>query len=352
MAREYRRAFLRFILAFSASLAVSSAFILGGKENPLAVWTVLLQGALSGQANVITTLRWSTPYILTGLAACIALRAGMFNLGVDGCIYIGGLASALVGAYVKGVSRPTHVTLALLAAMLAGAIWVAGPALLRAYRGISEVVTSWMFSYMGILLAYYLVAEKFQDPTELAQAAQQVRTPYVADTAKLSQLVPPYQLNSSLIIALVLVVLTYVFFSRTKMGYEFNMTGLMEAFAKYGGIKTTSIQLISMLISGAIGGLAGASEVLGVHYRYIHGFSNELGSTGILIAIMGRLHPVGVLASALFMGVLQAGVRAVQRTSNVSLDTVLIMISMVVIFITAEGLYEMFRLKEKAGEGE
>jgi simple sugar transport system permease protein len=340
------------LIAFSVALILSSIFILFTGENPLMAYVQLLRGAFVGKRNFITTLRWSVPYIITGIAAAISFKAGIFNMGIEGCVYLGGLTAALVGTYIKGLPAVLHISLALLAAMLIGSLWLYIPAKLRAYRGVNEVITTWMLSYIAILLCQFLVAQVFQDPNDLAQAAQQVRTPYVQATAKLAQIIPPYQLNTSLFIAIGLVIIFYIFSSKMTFGYEHTMTGLAPDFAQYGGVDIAKVRFYSIIISGAVGALAGATEILGVHYRYIHGFSNDLGPSGILVALMGRLNPIGIPFSGIFMGAMQNGARGMARTSNVSLDTVRIIISVVVICITAEGLYELLKIKSKVREGE
>jgi simple sugar transport system permease protein len=352
MQKEFRQSVLRLLIAFIVALIVSSIFILFTGENPINAYVKLLQGAFVGKLNIITTLRWSVPYIITGIAAAISFKAGMFNLGIDGCVYLGGLTAALVGTYVVGLPAFLHIPLAILAAMLVGMLWLYLPARLKAYHGVNEVITTWMLSYTAILLCQFLVGEVFQDPNDMSQAAQQVRTPYIQATAKLAKLINPYQLNASLFIAIGLAVLFFIFSNKTKYGYEHAITGLAPEFARYGGVDVPKTRFYSIILSGAVGALAGACEVLGVHYRYIHGFSNELGSSGILVALMGRLNPLGIPFSGIFMGAMQNGARGMARTSNVSLDTVRIIIATVVICITAEGLYELLRVKTKVREGE
>ncbi|SKC47043.1 ABC transporter permease [Maledivibacter halophilus] len=352
MRKELRESLLRLLIAFGVALIVSSVFILSTGENPLLAYIQLLKGAFVGKLNIVTTLRWSVPYIITGVAAAIAFRAGMFNLGIDGCVYLGGLTAALIGTYVKGLPLLLHILLAVFAAMFVGALWLYIPAKLRAYHGVNEVITTWMLSYTAILLCQFLVGEIFQDPNDLSQAAQQVRTSYIQETAKLSQLFPPYQLNASIFIAIGLIILFYIFVKRTTHGYEHTIVGEAPDFAQYGGVDVAKTRFYSIVVSGAVGALAGATEILGVHYRYIHGFSNELGSSGILVALMGRLNPLGIPLSGIFMGAMQNGARGMSRTSNVSLDTVRIMIAVVVICITADGLYELLKVKSKVREEE
>lgn len=352
MKKEIVQSVMRLMIALIIGLIVSSIFILCAGENPFEAYQAMLKGAFVGKLNLLTTLRWSVPYILAGLASAIAIRAGMFNMGLEGCIYLGGLAAGIAGAYIEGLPAILHIAVCLLAAMAVGAVWMYIPSRLKACHGVNEVIMTWMMSYIAVLLCQFLASEVFQKKEDITSAVQQVRTPEILESAKLSQLIPPYQLNTSFLIAIGLCVLYYLFANRTTTGYEQKMLGTAPAFAEYGGVKVKRIQFYSLLLSGALGAVTGALEVLGVHYRYVHGFALDMGSNGILVSLMGRLNPFGVPVAGVFMGAVQNGARAMSRNTDVSLDTVRILISVVVICITAEGLYEMLRIKKKMREGD
>lgn len=273
-------------------------------------------------------------------------------MGLEGCIYLGGLTAALVGTYLSNLPHFLHVVVCVGAAMLVGALWLYIPAKLKAYYGVNEVIMTWMLSYIAILLCQFLVSEVFQDPADLTSAPQQVRTPYIQDSAVLPQIVPPYQLNAALYIAVGVVLLFFVFSVYTKYGYEHKMLGLSKEFCRYGGVNIEKMQFWALIMSGAVGALAGATEILGVHHRYIHGFSMDMGGNGVLVGLMGRLNPIGVPIAGLFMGAIQNGARAMTRMSNVSLDTVRILIAVIVICITAEGLFELLKIKKMQREGD
>lgn len=352
MKSELKQSFFRLAVALVIGLTVSGVFIFLAGENPFTAYSALLSGAVAGKLNILTTLRWSVPYMLSGVASAVAIRAGIFNMGLEGCIYLGGLAAGLVGAFVTGLPPVLHVGLCLLAAMLVGMIWLCVPAWLKAYHGVNEVIMTWMLSYIAVLVCQFLAAEVFQRPEDVTSAVQQVRTPEILASAKLPQLVPPYQLNAGIFLALLVCAAYFLFCSRMKAGYEHNMVGLAPKFAEYGGINVARTRFYSLVCSGAVGALAGAVEVLGIHYRYVHGFALDMGANGIMVSLMGRLNPVGVPVAGLFMGAIQNGARAMSRATNVSLDTVRILISIIVICITAEGLYEFLRIKKKMREGD
>ena len=351
MNKQWVQALLRLAVSFAIGLLISSIFILAVGENPLAAYQALLLGAFSGTLNLFTTLRWTVPYIIAGVAAAVSFRAGLFNMGLEGCIYCGALTAGLLGM-IKGLPSAVHIPLCMFGAFAVGAIWMLIPAYLKACRGVSEVIITWMQSYAITLFCSFLVTEYFQRPEDITSAAQQVRTPEIEPSARLSVLKDPYKLNTSLLIALALVVLFYIFTRHTKGGYEHRMLGISERFAVYGGIKTRKIQFLSLVVSGGIAAIAGASETMGVNGQYIHGFSTEMGSNGILVALMGRLSPVGILFSSLFMGAIQGGARAMVRNTGVSAYTMRIMIGIIVICITADGLFEILHIKKQQRGGD
>ena len=352
MKRKFIESFASLLLALLIGFLVSAIFIIAIGVNPFVAYRELLKGAFWGKVNIIITLRWTIPYLVVGLASAVAIKAGVFNMGLDGCIYLGALSAALVGAYITGLPSIIHILLCLVVSMIVGIIWTFIPAWLKAYHNINEVIITWMLSYIAILLCQYLVTNYFQRSEDIIQAVQQVRTPPILDSAKLKQIVKPYQLSSGLYIALFAALCFYIFYNKTIKGYEHTMTGLSPKFAEYAGINVKKIQFTALLSSGAIAGLAGAIEVLGVHYRYIHGFSSNMGANGIMVSLMGRLSPIGISIASLFMGGIQNGARAMARETNVSLDTMQIFIAVIVICITAEGLYEILKIKPKMREGD
>ncbi|MHC1770371.1 MAG: ABC transporter permease [Flexilinea sp.] len=342
---------MRLLIALLIGLIISSIFILAVGENPIKAYSALISGAWSSRLNFFTTLRWTVPYIIAGIAAAVSFRAGLFNMGLEGCIYVGALVAALLGT-IKGLSPIVHVPLCIGGAIISGMILMLVPAWLKAKYGTNEVIITWMISYASVLLCSYLVTEYFQKPEDIAQAAQQVRTPFIETSAALTPLLKPYKLNTSFYIAIILVIAFFVFTKFTRYGYEHRMMGLSYNFAVYGGVKTKSIQFWSLLISGGIAAIVGAAESLGINGQYIHGFSTSMGPNGIMVALMGRLNPIGVTLSSLFMGAIQSGARVMVRATDVSVYTMNIMISIIVICITADGLFELLRIKKKQRQGD
>ena len=351
MNKPWVQSILRLLIAFAVGLIISSIFILAVGENPIEAYIALLSGAFGSNLSIFTTLRWTVPYIIVGVAAAVSFKAGLFNMGLEGCVYAGALVAGLLGT-MKGMSAVVHIPLCILGAVAVGMLWMWVPAFLKSRFGTSEVIITWMQRYAMVLLCSFLVTSYFQRPEDVMSAAQQVRTPFIEASATLNPIVQPYKLNSSLYIAIVLVVLFYVFTKYTKRGYEHRMMGLSYDFSVYGGVNTKDIQFWALLISGGIAAIAGAAETMGVNGQYIHGFSTSMGPNGIMVALMGRLNPVGIAAASLFMGAIQSGARAMVRATDVSVYTMNIMISIIVICITADGLYELLRIKKRQREGD
>lgn len=350
MKKQWLDSILRILFVLFIGLFVSGIFILVAGESPIVAYKAMFKGAFVGKGNIVTTIRWSIPYIVAGIASAMAIRVGLFNMGLEGCIYLGGFSAAIAGAYIQGLPTFLHILVCILIAMIVGALWVTIPAILKAYFNVNEVIFTWMLSYIALLLCEYL-ANKFQRPEDVISAVQQIRTPEILESAKLFKLFEQYQLSAGIFIVILLIVVYYLFANRSKKGYEHKIIGLAPGFAEYGGVDIRKMQMYSLIISGAIGALAGAIEVLGVHNRYIHGFAKDMGSNGVMVSLMGRLSPVGIPISGVFMGAIQNGSRAMARETGVSLDTVRILISVIIITVTADGLYNLvFKRKKTSTE--
>ncbi len=290
------------------------------------------------------SLMLSTPYIFAGLAVALGFRGGLFNIGGEGQIFVGGLAAAYIGYAVKGLPFIIHLPLALLAAILAGAVWGAIPGFLKARFGAHEVINTIMMNYIAFRLADYLLQGPMARPDRLPI------TPYVLPSAQLPTLLPsPVRVHVGLFIALFIAWLVYWFLWKTPKGFEIRMVGANPRGARYAGIRIAVITVITMAISGALAGLAGANQVLGVEHRMVRAFSSGYGFDSIALALLGNSHPVGVVLASLLFGFLRGGAAQMQAQTGVPIEIIKIIQGLIIIFVAApEIIRTLYRVKAKA----
>jgi ABC-type uncharacterized transport system permease subunit len=324
------------ILAVLLAMVVGSGFILTVGESPFAAYRVLLQESFGSMRGFATTLQRATPLMFTGLAVAFAFRAGLFNIGAEGQLYIGAFAAAWVGFTFTNLPKFIHLPFAILASMVGGAIWAAVSGLLKAKFGIHEVINSIMMNYIAYFLTDWLVTGPFQGSTMIPE------TKRVAASATLSRLMPPTRLTTALYVALLAAAIVYFIMWRTKLGYEIRAVGLNPTAAEYGGISVARITVAAMAISGALAGLAGMEQILGLNNRFIQRFSPDLGFMGVAVALLGKNHPVGIVLAAVLFGALQTGAAAMDRLTSVPRELITILQGVIIFFIAAEYLFSRF----------
>jgi len=313
-AASRRQAWLRGIaplLALLLAFAVGALFIAAIGENPLEIYGLMLQGTLGSGYGIGQTLFKATPLVFTGLAVALGFRAGLFNIGVEGQLYLGAFAAAMTGTALAHLPAIALLPLCVLAAALAGALWAAIPGALKARFGAHEVINTIMLNFIAFALVSFLGRWVFQTAT--------VRTAEIGPGAmlpRLSDFVPALRgspANLSLAIGLVVAALTGVLLFRTRLGYELRAVGLNAPAAEYGGVRLGRAELVAMILSGAIAGLGGTNFVLGYKHFFELGFSGGVGFLGIAVALVGRNHPVGIVLAALVFGVLSHGGLAINQ---------------------------------------
>jgi simple sugar transport system permease protein len=319
------------ILAVVVALLIGAVVIIVSGHNPWEAYTALAEGALGSRRGRAETLVYAAPLLLGGLAFAVAARAGMFNIGIEGQLVMGGFAAALVGASDWGFSQPVHIALALIAAIIAGGIWGAIPGALKAFTGAHEVITTIMLNYLAFRLITYLV-QKHEDRLPVDPQVQ--GTERVLDTARLPILLDKTRLHSGVLIALVAALLIWFVLFKTTFGYKIRTVGLSQGASRYGGIHWGLTVTLAMAVAGALAGLAGAGESLGLHGRH-SATPPGLGFTAIAVGLVGRNHPIGVVFSALLFGLLSAGAPAMQASAGVSREIVLVLQGLVILAVAA-----------------
>src|SRR5437870_5369787 len=289
---------------FLIALLVGAVVLFASGRDAIGTYWLLAQQSLGGTTQIANTLVAATPVLLTGLATAVAFRSGIFNVGVEGSLYVGAFAAAWAGFTLRGLPGPLLIVVAVILAGTAGALWAIVPGVLRARWRVDEVVTTLMLNYVAILLTSWLVNYYFLAP-DIANSM----SPLIATQARLSSLLPPSQLTIAFVVALLITLLYAYLFDRTRVGYELRMVGLNPRFARAVGIDLAGAVIIAFVISGILGGVAGGFQILGVNYRFIDHFSPGYGFTGIAVALLGRGHPVEIVLAALFFGALCRGDR-------------------------------------------
>ncbi|MGB9767795.1 MULTISPECIES: ABC transporter permease [Dictyoglomus] len=297
-----------FIALFFGGIII---YLLG--HNPIETYKEVINFALGNPNGWGYVLFNATSFIFAGLAVAVAFKAGLFNIGAEGQILVGGFVSAIAGLYIAPLFPPfLHLFITLLFAAIGGALWAFIPAILKAKLGAHEVINTIMMNWIGYALTNYLVINTFREKGVVYPLPQTAKLPASATLPKLFALfqkvginIPESNpLNSSLIFAVLAVLFTYYLLWRTKLGYEIRALGLNPHASENAGISSQKIIFVSMLISGALAGLASINDVLGYRYRFLDNFTHGMGFTGIAVALLGKNHPAGIVFSAFLFGAL------------------------------------------------
>jgi ABC-type uncharacterized transport system permease subunit len=325
-------------------LAVIMALILGGITMLAtgvgfatigSAFAALFSGSLGSVQAVSETLTAATPLTLAGLGIALGFRAGLFNIGAEGQLLVGGMAAVIVGFSLPGLPLVIHLPLALIAGAAVGAFWASIAGWLRAATGAHEVISTIMLN----LISYRLVDYLLRLPWIQKEGRADPISKSVLENAELPQLLDwidtNLRLHAGLFLMLAAVAFVYWLLFRTTLGFEFRSAGANPDAARYAGMRSGFLIVTVMAIAGALAGLAGANQVLGVLGRASPNFSAGIGFDAIAVALLGRGHPIGVLLAGLLFGALEAGGRQMQVSAGVSIDLISIIQALIIVFIAA-----------------
>lgn len=326
-------------------------------------FVAMADGALGSVNALSETLTAAIPLVLAGLGIGLAFRAGLFNIGAEGQMVVGGLATAAASFSITGLPMAIHLPLALLMGLSVGALYAGIAGALRAVTGAHEVISTIMLNLISFRLLDYFLRQPYiqkegrSDPISRA-------VPESAELPRLLSFIDPnLRLHFGLFIMLAAVALVWWLLFRSKLGFAFRISGENPDAARYAGIRAGPTIVLAMMIAGALAGLAGGAQVSGVLGRATPGFTAGIGFDAIAVALLGRSHPVGILLAGLLFGGLEAGGRQMQVDAGVSIDMISIMQALIIIFVAAPLLVKrvfpmMFRRRKpgglvgKAGKGE
>lgn len=319
---------LGFIGAIALAIVLMLIFLALDSHAPGDVLSSAYWSTFSTSFRTANTVARMLIILLAGLAAAIPFSAGIWNIGGDGQIVVGGFAAALVGISFINLPMVIHLPMALLAGMIAGALWAAIPAFLRLQYKANEIVTTIMMNYLAVLLTDYLVNYPFRAPG--SSSPETIRLP---ETAILPTLVKLSNLSAGLFVTILAFIIIYVIIRYTVLGYEWRILGLNVNFAKYGGVKDKAMRFLSMLIGGALAGLAGAILVMGVQRRFVSNISAGVGFNGVLIAIIAGNSPILVLVISSIFAILQSSVVGMESKIGVAVELSDIIQSTIILFV-------------------
>ena len=311
---EFLRQALRILAALVTAFLLTICVILLAHGNPRVALTALAEGAFGNAYAVADTLTKTTPLLLTGLGVAIAFRARLWNIGGEGQFLVGALAASALGASVlDGLPAPLLIPIVLLAGAAAGALWAGLAGWMRTTRGVPEVISTIMLNFVAAQLLPYLVHGPMQERSHAQPASEALPL-----SATLPTLWPGTTLHWGFALALLMAVVVSVYLSRTGAGFALRVVGANPEAARVSGFAVDRTRLVTMLWSGALCGLAGAVELSGVVGTLYENYAPGYGFTAVAVALLGRLSPFGIIASALFFGALTAGSGSMERTAGVS----------------------------------
>lgn len=333
-------------IGFDAAFKSYAALFNGSIGNPARISEALGSGdaaAIRSAFNpFLESLTKSVPYIFAGLAVALGFRAGLFNIGAEGQLFIGAVTSVWAGFAIKGLPTIIHVPLALGAGALGGALWGFIPGWLKAKTGGHEVINTIMMNYVAFRLSEYLLRGPLQRPETTNPIS-----PFIEPTAELPRFFQdPIRFHLGFFIALAVAYGVYWLLFKTKWGFDLRTVGANPDAARYAGMNIVVVTVVAMSLSGALAGLAGANEVLGVNHTLAPAFSSGYGFDSIALALIGKSHPLGVVLAALLFGTLRNGAIQMQIAANVPIDIISVMQALILAFIAAPAIIRtIYRLR-------
>jgi ABC-type uncharacterized transport system permease subunit len=306
-------------------------------------YQALFSGAFGSVYGLSETLFAATPLMLTGLAVALGFRAGLFNIGANGQMMMGGLAALWVALHID-LPIFLHIPLAVLAAILGGALYAGISGLLKATTGAHEVITTIMFNFIAFFLVEYLLTvPAFQQEGKTNPISE-----FIPLTARFPQIFgADYRVSIGIFLALFGTIFIGWLLFRSTWGFEFRAVGFNPTASRFAGMKVNGLIVLVMAISGALAGIAGANQVLGISpYQVTSAFVGNIGFDAIALALLGQSHPLGVFWASLLFGALQAGGRAMQASAQIPIDLVVVVQALIIVFIAAPELVRtIFRVK-------
>jgi simple sugar transport system permease protein len=328
------------IAAIAATLVITSLLVLAAGASPFSVFYLVARGAAGTQFAALETLTRATPLIFTGLAVAVAFRAKLWNIGAEAQLYIGGVVTIVLGTGALPLPSFLLIPLIMLAAMAAGALLLLGPAVLKTRFGVDEVVTTLLLNFIVLLFVSMLLEGPLKDPMGLGWPQSQ----RVVAEAQLPRIIQGKRLHYGFVVAIAAAAIVWVIMKKTVLGYEMRAVGHAEA-ASFAGIPVNRVLMKTALLSGGLAALAGFSEVSGLKGNLTLDLSPGYGYSGIVVAMLAMLNPLGVVASAIFVAGIFVGADAMSRTAGVPSYIADVMVATALLTMVTAILMSRFKVR-------
>lgn len=323
------------LLAIIATLLISSIILITIDANVFKTFLVILTEPLKNKIQLTEVIIRAIPLSIIALGITVAYRSGTINIGAEGQMAIGILTATAAALSFYNIPRPFNILIIFLAGVIGGGLWGFIPGILKARLKVSELLSTVMLNYIAAQIYTFFLRGPMIDPAELTLGSGTPQSMRFDKNVWLNRLITGTRLHSGLFLVIFLAILIYILLWKTSFGYKLRAAGASSKAAKYGGIKVTYFITISMIISGAFAGLAGSVEVLGVHHRAIEGITSGYGFSGLVVALFGGLHPVGILPASFFFGLLLVGADMTQRMVGVPANMVQVLEGIIILVIVA-----------------
>jgi ABC-type uncharacterized transport system permease subunit len=327
------------LAAVLAALLLGALLLLFLGKDPLVAYGAMFRGAFGSVSGLTQTLAKATPLMFVALGVTIAFRARVINIGAEGQLVVGALAATAFALALRGWPGWLLLPLTILVGALAGGLWGLAPGLLKARLAVNEILSTVMMNAIATQLMNYLLRGPMLDPAQIEAGTNIPQSAALPQHVWIARLVPRTLFHWGFFLAIVLAVLVLALLWRTSLGYRIRAVGHSPAASRYAGIPVARIVALALALGGAFAGLAGAVEVMGVHHRIVEGVSGGYGFNGIVVALFGRLHPLGVIPAALLFGGLLVGADQMQRTVQVPAALITVLNGLVVLMVVSSSYW-------------
>jgi len=339
------------VIATLAALGVGAVMLLALGVNPLVAYAALWEGAFGSANAVAETLVKATPLLLVALGICISFRGDVINIGGEGQMIIGAILATWMGLTFTDLPGWLAISLAMLAGFAGGAVWGGIPGFLKAYFNVNEILSTVMMNAIAVQLMNFLLRGPMIDPSQAELASKIPQTARLIEAFRLPRLAPT-RLHMGALLAVILAIMVYILLWRTVPGYRIRAVGQNPHASRYAGINVKRYVVLSLLLSGAFAGLAGAIQVYGVNYRMItdgsaSGFTGSAGFNGIVAALFGQLHPIWSIPASILFGALLVGANKMQRMVQVPSALVIALNGLVVVFVVSSEIWRRRRQRRR-----